>query len=140
MAIAFANTFYNDIMDTLINIINVEFSIPVYLDEARGSHCFVLTPDSDDLIDYMSTGVQREFNVNILYQIKQGGSYTKDVFKQVSNNVERLKRLIFNNSSYNNGSTWFDAKITTVNYERDEDDNSIFKANINFNCQNIEVI
>jgi membrane-bound lytic murein transglycosylase MltF len=88
----------------------------------------------------MSTGVQREFNVNILYQIKQGGSYTKDVFKQVSNNVERLKRLIFNNSSYNNGSTWFDAKITTVNYERDEDDNSIFKANINFNCQNIEVI
>ena len=66
--------------------------------------------------------------------------YTKNNFKQVSNIMERLKKLIFNNISYNNGATWFDAKIQSVQYERDDEDQSLIRGIANFNCQNIEVV
>ena len=139
MAISFHNTYYDDIIENLSKIINDEFSIPVYFDEIK-SNSFLLTPDSDDLVEYMSNGIQRDFNVNIIYELKQAGNYNKNDFKQVTNVMERLRRLIFNNSSYGNGSNWFSAKIDTVNYERDEDDPSIFRATALFNCQNIEVV
>ena len=54
--------------------------------------------------------------------------------------MERLKRLIHNNSSYSNGSVWFDANINSVEYERDEDDPTLLRGIGIFNCNNIEVM
>ena len=54
--------------------------------------------------------------------------------------MERLKRLIFNNISYNSGDTWFDAGISNIEYERDEEDKSIIRSIATFNCTNIEII
>ena len=99
MAISFHNTYYDDIIENLSKIINDEFSIPVYFDEIK-SNSFLLTPDSDDLVEYLSNGIQRDFNVNIIYELKQAGNYNKNDFKQVTNVMERLRRLIFKPFSF----------------------------------------
>ena len=52
--------------------------------------------------------------------------------------MERLKRLINSNTSFEN--KWFDARISSIEYERDEDDQSLIKSIAIFNCQNIEVL
>ena len=140
MAITFANTIYDDIMETLATLINDEFGITVYYDEHKPPQSFLLTPISDDLIDHLSSGIHREYTINISYELKSGGQYTKNNLKQVSNIMERLKRLVFNNISYSNGDAWFDARISNIEYERNEDDQSLLKGLAVFNCSNIEII
>jgi hypothetical protein len=54
--------------------------------------------------------------------------------------MERLKKLIFSNISYSNGETWFDANISTIEYERDEENQSIIRGIGIFSCTNIEII
>ena len=88
----------------------------------------------------LSNGTQREYSVEVSYQLKIGGQYNKNNMKQVTQVLERLKRLIHNNNSYSNGSVWFDANISSIEYERDEDDESLLRGIGIFNCQNIEVI
>ena len=140
MAITFTNTIYDDVMESLATLINDEFSVAVYYDEHRGNQSFLLVPDSDELVTYMSTGSQREYDILVNYQLKFGGQYTKNNIKQVSNIMERLKRLILNNVSYSNGEKWFDANISSIEYEIDEDDPTLLRGIGTFNCQNIEVI
>ena len=106
MPTTFVNIIFDEILEKLATIINGEFSIPVYYDEHKGNQSFLLTPESDTLISNLSNGIQREYEININYQLKIGGQYTKNNFKQVSSIMERLKRLINNNLSYNSGATW----------------------------------
>ena len=54
--------------------------------------------------------------------------------------MERLKRLINNNTISNNGSEFFDANISGIEYQQDEDDASILRGVATFNCQNIEAL
>jgi len=140
MPITFTNTIYDDIIDSLATIINDEFAVPVHYDEHRGNSSFLLIPESDTLVTYMSSGVQREYDILINYQLKFGGQYNKNNIKQVSNIMERLKRLILNNVSSSNGEKWFDANISSIEYEIDEDDPTLLRGVGTFNCQNIEVI
>ena len=138
MAITFTNTIYDDVMESLSTLINDEFSIPVYYDEHKPPQSFLLTPQSDNLITHLSSGMERAYEIEINYQLKSGGQYTKNNMKQVSNIMERLKRLIFNNISYSSGVKWFDAGIISIEYERDEDDESLLRGIGIFNCTNIE--
>ena len=138
MAITFTNTIYDDVMESLATLINDEFSIPVYYDEHKPPQSFLLTPQSDNLITHLSSGMERAYEIEINYQLKSGGQYTKNNMKQVSNIMERLKRLIFNNISYSSGVKWFDAGIISIEYERDEDDESLLRGIGIFNCTNIE--
>ena len=140
MPITFTNTIYDDVMESLATLINNEFTIPVHYDEHRGNQSFLLVPESDTLVTYMSSGAQREYDILVNYQLKFGGQYTKNNIKQVSNVMERLKRLILNNVSYSNGEKWFDANISNIEYEIDEDDPTLLRGIGTFNCQNIEVI
>jgi len=127
-------------MENLANLINGEFSIPIYYDEHKGNQSFVITPQSDSLVTKLSTGSQREYEILISYQLKTGGQYTKNNLNQVSQIMERMKRLIHNNSSYSNGSEWFDAGLSSIEYQVDEDEASFNRGIATFNCQNIEVI
>lgn len=136
----YTNIIYDEIMENLANLVNGEFSIPVYYDEHKGNQSFLFTPQSDSLVVKMSTGSHREYEVSISYQLKSGGQYTKNNLNQVSQIMERLKRLIHNNSSYSNGAEWFDANLSSIEYERDEEDSSLQRGIGTFNCQNIEVI
>ena len=140
MAITLTNIIHDKIMDSLATLINDEFNSPVYYDEHRGNHSFLLTPTNDELITHLSDGIERQYTIEIEYQLKIGGQYNKNDFKQVSNIMERFKRLIFNNMSYSSGDSWFDAGVDSIEYSRDEDDPSILKSIANFNCANIETI
>ena len=46
MAITFTNTYHDKIIDTLSTVLANEFSVPTFLDEHRGNHSFLITPDS----------------------------------------------------------------------------------------------
>ena len=54
--------------------------------------------------------------------------------------MERLKRLIYNEKIQSSGAEWFDARITTIEYKIDEDDKTLLNGVANFNCQNMEII
>ena len=140
MPVDFTNVFYDNIMESLATVINGEFDTPVHYDEHRGNQSFLLVPTSDEFVTFLSTGQQREYNVEISYQLKIGGQYTKLNMRQVTLVMERLKKLIYQNKIYSNGSVWFDAHITTIEYVRDEDDDSLLRGVANFNCNSIEVI
>ena len=140
MAITFSNTIYDDIMETLTKLINDEFGISVFYDEHKPPQSFLIIPQNDELVTNLSSGIHREYNIEINYQLKIGGQYNKNNMKQVTNILERLKRLIHNNNSYSSGSVWFDANISSIEYERDEEDDSLLRGIGIFNCQNIEVI
>jgi len=140
MAITFTNTYHDKIIDTLSTVLANEFSVPTFLDEHRGNHSFLITPESDSLVTQMSGGTQREFTIQIEYKLKKGGQYNKNDFKQTTNIMERLKRLVHNNTSYDSGATWFDALIDSIEYTRDEDDPSVLISTAIFNCQHIEAI
>ena len=140
MAITYSNTLYDDIIETLATLINGEFNVAVQYDEHKPPQSFMLMPTSDELVVNLSSGTQREYEIEVNYQLKIGGQYTKNNMKQVSSVMERLKRLVYNNSSYSSGATWFDANITSIEYERDEDDQTLLRGIGTFNCNNIEVM
>ncbi len=136
----FTNIIFDEIIEKLALIINNEFSVPIYYDEHKGNQSFVLTPQSDELVTYLSSGVQRAYQVEVNYQLKIGGQFTKNNMKQVSNIMERLKRLVYNERTQSNGSEWFSANISSVEYERDEDDSTLLRGIAIFECQNTEVM
>ena len=140
MPITFTNTIYDDVIDSLATIINDEFTIPIHYDEHRGNQSFLLTPESDTLLEHLSSGISREYSISVEYQVKSGGTYNKNSFKQVSNIMERFKRLVFNNINYSSGTSWFDGRITDIDYSRDEDDETLLKGVATFMCNNIEII
>ena len=140
MAITFTNIIFDEIIENLAKLINDEFNIPVHYNEHKGVQSFLLPGLSDDFVTNLSTGVQREYAVEVNYQLKIGGQYTKNNIKQVSNVMERFKRLVFNNKILSNGSEWFDAQVSSINYEQNEDDETLLNGIANFTCQNIEVI
>jgi len=140
MPIDFTNTIHNKIMESLATLINAEFNTPIYYDEHKGNHSFLLIPINDVLISHLSDGIERQYTIEVNYQIKTGGQYTKNDFKQVSNIMERFKTLIFNNMSNSDGDNWFDAGVDSIDYERNEDDASLLRGIASFNCTNIEII
>jgi len=137
----YTNIIYNEIMENLANLINGEFSIPIYYDEHKGNQSFVITPQSDSLVTKLSTGSQREYEILISYQLKTGGQYTKNNLNQVSQIMERMKRLIHNNSHYSPSGVYkyHDGRVESVNYEQDEDNLDVWRANVSFNCTVTEI-
>lgn len=140
MAITFTNIIFDEIIENLTKIINDEYNLKVYYDEHKGNQSFLIIPVSDDFVTNLSSGIQREYTLEVNYQLKIAGQYTKNNIKQVSNIMERLKKLVFNNKILSNGAEWFDAQINNVSYERDEDDDTLLRGIATFSCQNIEVI
>jgi hypothetical protein len=136
----FTNILFTKIIEPLTSLINAEFSIGVHYDQHRGNTSFLITPQSDSLVTQLSYGTQREYNIEISYEVKFGGSYNKNSIKQVSGIMERLKRLVNNNPTSSNGAEFFDANISSIEYERDEDDKSLLRGIATFNCQNIEAL
>ena len=136
MAITSTNVIYDNVVDALNTLISDEFSIPVRYDEHTGNQSFLITPSSDTLIEHTTNTQAREYTLEINYQLKSGGKYTRNNFKRVAIITERLKRLIQNNTANGSGTTykWQDGNATSIEYERDEDDPSILSSLLTFNC------
>ena len=93
------------------------------------------------MLDYGQNFQSRDYAIEIEYQFKIGGKFTKNTFKQVSNIAERAKKLIKNNSAYsdNGDYKWQDGRVESIEYAQDEEDESIYSVNIIFNCTSMEV-
>tara|TARA_R100000655_G_scaffold70690_2_gene108989 strand:- start:406 stop:834 length:429 start_codon:yes stop_codon:yes gene_type:complete len=141
MAITFENIIYDRIVDALRGLLVNEFTVPVYMDEHKGNQSFLLIPESDNIIDYGNNFQSRNYSVGITYQLKLGGTYTKNSIKQVSNVAERVKRLVYNNAAYSPSSVykWHDGNIDSIEYNRDEDSPDLINAVMSFNCTSTEV-
>ena len=141
MAITFENIIHDRIIDALQGLLVNEFTVPVYVDEHRGNQSFLLTPGTDNINEYGNNFQARDYVIEIIYQLKLGGTYTKNSIKQVSNIAERVKRLIYNNATYSPSSVykWHDGNIDSIEYIRDEDSPDLITAVMNFNCTSTEV-
>ena len=138
---SFENVQYDRVIDSINTLLSDEFKIPVRYDQHVLPQSFLILPQSDDLLEQLSNGQTREYNILISYQLKSGGRYGRQTFKQLSQKAEHTKRLIINNSAYSSSGSykWHNGNITSIEFERDEDDKSLIRALMIFNCIVIEV-
>jgi len=142
MAVTYENVVYDRVISSLHTLIADEFSIPILFDEHEGNQSFLITPVSDSLIDFAANSQTRAYAVEISYQVQSSGDYTKNVVKQITEMTERLKRLLYNNSAYSPSDSykWHDGRVQSIEYSRNEDDNSIINSVTGFECTIGEVI
>ena len=142
MAVTYENVLFDRVISGLHTLIADEFSIPILFDEHEGNQSFLITPVSDSLIDFAANSQTRNYAVEISYQVQSSGDYTKNVVKQITEMTERLKRLLYNNSSYSPSDSykWHDGRVQSIEYSRNEYDNSIINSVTGFECTIGEVI
>ena len=103
----------------------------------------MIIPDADTFIDYASNVHIREFTTVINYQLRKGGEYTKEnQLNRLTMIAEVVKRLLFDNRNYESGNItfWYGGQVSSVEYTRDEDDETISNVIITFQCNTNEVI
>lgn len=144
MAIEFENIYKDRVIDTIQKLLKQNLaSIPIVFDEHRGQESFLIVPESDTFIDYASNVHIREFTTSINYQLRKGGEYTKEnQLNRLTMIAEVVKRLLFNNRNYesSNITFWYGGQVSSVEYTRDEEDETISNVIITFQCNTNEVI
>ena len=144
MAITFENIYKNRVIDNIQKLLKENLSsIPVLYDQHRGQESFLIVPESDSFVDYASNVHIREFSTSINYQLRKGGEYTKDnQLNRLTMIAEIVKRILFNNRNLesDNVSQWYSGQVLSVEYTRDEDDETISNAIITFQCNINEVV
>ena len=68
----YTNILFTNVLEPLATLVNGEFNISIYYDEHRGNSSFLLTPQSDSLVTQLSYGTQREYDIEINYEVKFG--------------------------------------------------------------------
>jgi len=146
--ISYSNTIKENVLDSLDKIVGDEFTdIPVFYDLdviARGNMFFVFQPQTDELLEQRVSSDVREFTVLIRLFRKSAGDHRKHIeLDPVTKTIERLKRLIANNSDYTPSSTykWHDGRITSIDYQVDNEDLPEYKIiDVTFACVVEEVL
>ena len=144
MAITFENIYKNRVIDNIQKLLKENLSsVPVLYDQHRGQESFLIIPESDSFVDYASNVHIREFSTVINYQLRRGGEYTKDnQLNRLTMIAEIVKRILFDNRNLesDNVSQWYSGQVSSVEYTRDEDDETISNAIITFQCNINEVV
>ena len=144
MAITFENIYKNRVIDNIQKLLKENLSsIPVLYDQHRGQESFLIVPESDSFVDYASNVHIREFSTSINYQLRKGGEYTKDnQLNRLTMVAEIVKRILFDNRNLesDNVSQWYSGQVLSVEYTRNEDDETISNAIITFQCNINEVV
>jgi|GEM_PF-2265108 len=136
---SYANVVYENVIESLQDIIKTEFHIPVF-EEHRGNQSIVIDFVDDTLLEYFASGQTRNYDVDIIYTLMRGGGW-RNTKTQLTSTAEHLKRLIHNNSNYSPSGVYkyHDGRVESVAYEQDEDNLDIWRANVSFNCTVTEV-
>tara|TARA_R100000231_G_scaffold47622_1_gene40824 strand:+ start:305 stop:814 length:510 start_codon:yes stop_codon:yes gene_type:complete len=137
-ALTYSNIIHEKIIIGLTNLLNQEFKTPVLFDEHKGNQSFLLMDQSDSLVAYLSNAEHREFSLTVQYRLKQPSyGHSVNTLNAVSLKMERLRKLIFTNRTLNNGADWFDARIESVEYLKDEEDDNFILSDAEFVCSSI---
>ena len=126
---------YTNQIETILNgiekIIESEFNIPV---GKSGNEYILVEPISDDLIENLHGGQSRSYSVRVSYTMIKAGHFETNR-NHLTNRAERMKRLLFNNTAYDDdGYVWHDGRVNGITYEQDEDNQEIYRALIEFSC------
>ena len=144
MAITFENINKERVLDNIEKIIKGSLpQVPLFYDENKGAESFLISPLNDTEVEKLSNAHVREFTTSITYELRSGGQYSKNKeVVRLTNIGEILKRLFFENRNYeiNNVNQWYDGSVTSISYERDEDESEISRSIITFECKVNEVI
>ena len=132
---------YTNQIETILNgiekIVESEFNIPV---GKSGNEYFMIEPISDDLIENLHGGQSRSYSVRVSYTMIKAGHFETNR-NHLTNRAERMKRLLFNNTAYDDdGYVWHDGRVNGITYEQDEDNQEIYRALIEFSCTKQESI
>jgi hypothetical protein len=142
MAISYENVFFDRCLENIHLLIANEFNSPVYFDKHEGNHSFLITPGEDVLEETVVNGQVRSLTTLISFELRAGGNYTKNSVKQISETIERLKRLLYNNRNYSESGVvkFYNGIVDSVTYERDPDDNNILRGILSFTCTTMELV
>lgn len=123
MATEYTNVLIDKILKPLQAMIAGEFPGINILYTMEKNDCLVITPTEDNLIGLRSKSQVRQFGVTVVKRYIVSGIKDKEMYKAGSEFVERLKRLIDNNTNYD-GTTyyWHDGRMVSTLYEVNEDD------------------
>jgi hypothetical protein len=144
MAITFTNHLATNILSPLEALIKAEFTIPVCYDVdyvQRGTNWFNLRPVSDEVVEDLASGHIRNYEVNIQYYRVVSGQHRRDThIDSVSAIMERVKRLIRNNTSHE--TFFFNGQLSNINYQADPGDVSsdVLLVEATFNANVLEVV
>jgi hypothetical protein len=144
MAITFTNHLSTNILSPLEALIKAEFTIPVCYDVdyvQRGTNWFNLRPVSDEVVEDLASGHIRNYEVNIQYYRVVSGQHRRDThIDSVSAIMERVKRLIRNNTSHE--TFFFNGQLSNINYQADPGDVSsdVLLVEATFNANVLEVV
>ena len=122
MPIDYTNVIYDKIIKNLRKTIGGELSVPVYMDQHRGSGSILIEVAEDALLNMFSSGQTREYSINLIYELNSGGLINAKNFKQVSNVAEHLKRLFAPDQNVLDGTDYYGARVTSITYEKDEEE------------------
>ena len=140
MAITFTNHLDTNILTPLQALLKAEFTQTVSYDVdyvQRGTNWFNLRPLTDTREEEEASGHTRKYEVLMQYYRMVSGEHRRDThIDTVASVMERVKRLIRNNTSYND--QFFNARLDNINYAPDTGDLSsdvllveaIFEANV----------
>ena len=126
------------VMDGVEKLIEDEFNVPV-MDTHAGNESIVIMPGEDSLIEHRTSGMIREYSLDIIYTMSDGGGFER-IKDHLTNRAERIKRLLFNYSNYSPSGAykWHDGRIETIEYSQDEDESDLWIATILFRCTILE--
>ena len=131
---SFENVIFERVLVKLHKLLVDEFYVPTYFDKHRGNQSFVISPLEDNLEQLFNSGQEREYAVMIEHKLLSGGSFNRNHIKQAAETYERVKKLIFNNISYDNN--WYNGRVESIATTREEE---ALLSEIQFNCTSREV-
>ena len=138
--VAFTNNFKTTVLDNIQKLIKQTIpSIPLYYDRHRGQESFLLRPVSDNFIEYASNAHVRIYTVEVSFEIESGSDFTRDKdILRMTDIAELVKRIFFDNR--NLIDAWYNASVSSVVYERDEEDTEKERFILTLECNVNEVI
>ena len=124
MAITFTNHLNTNILSPLEALLVGEFTQQVSYDidyVQRGTNWFNLRPVSDTIEEEQANGHTRSYEVLVQYYRVVSGQYKREThIDTMSSIMERVKRLIRNNTSHS--TFFFNGKLDNINYAPDTGD------------------
>lgn len=120
----------NTVIDKVANILGDELSVPITFNEHSGNHSILIVPESDNIVDLMARGQLREYSILISYELSVS-TMSENIFKQVSNMAEHIKRLFAPDNNGDVDGYWFNGQIASVVYERED---GKIRSLLTFNC------
>ena len=117
---SYTNIIKTRVIDSLETLLRTEFvGIRIYYDKIEGKEGILIRPVTDDYLSHSAASHNRTYQIDLRVYQKLPGDVTKSkTIEPLTNQVERIKRLLFNNANYSPSSVYkyHDGIVLRVDY------------------------